>query len=195
MEGRKTFDNTLKYAFMPTSTNFGNMFSMAGASFFLPFLHMLSGQLSLTDFLADFPEMGIAADEVDQELVEWPRRGDIKFIRRFMLVFGPLGSIFDYPNFDILLWLLHADVRQFRTGWFVESVVSAPLIILVVRTHKPFFRSRPGKFPAAATLLATMALLSPSFSPPGEVSGFQRLPLTFSPCCSLSSAFTCWRPR
>jgi len=181
VEGRKTFNNTLKYVFMATSANFGNMFSMAGASLFLPFLPMLPGQILLTNLLTDFPEMGIATDEVDQELVERPRRWDIKFIRRFMLVFGPLSSIFDYLTFGVLLWLLHADVRQFRTGWFVESVVSAALIVLVVRTRKPFFRSRPGKFLAVATFLVIMASLSLPFFPLGEVFGFQRLPLTFFP--------------
>jgi Mg2+-importing ATPase len=184
-EGRKTFNNTLKYVFMATSANFGNMFSMAGASLFLPFLPMLPGQILLTNLLTDFPEMGIATDNVDPELVEAPRRWNIKFIRKFMLVFGPLSSIFDFLTFGTLLFLLHASPRQFRTGWFMESVVSASLIVLVIRTRKSFFRSRPGKFLAIATVLvAAAALLLPFFSL-GEVFGFQELPITFFPVLAL----------
>ncbi|MBC7247218.1 MAG: magnesium-translocating P-type ATPase [Actinobacteria bacterium] len=184
-EGRRTFNNTLKYVFMATSANFGNMFSMAGASLFLSFLPMLPGQILLTNLLTDFPEMGIATDNVDEDLVERPRRWDIGFIRRFMLVFGPLSSLFDFLTFGALLLLLHADARQFRTGWFMESVVSASLIVLVVRTRKPFFRSRPGKFLAVATLLVVLTALSLPFFPLGEVFGFQRLPLAFFPVLAL----------
>jgi Mg2+-importing ATPase len=184
-EGRKTFNNTLKYVFMATSANFGNMFSMAGASLFLSFLPMLPGQILLTNLLTDFPEMGIATDNVDEELVERPRRWDIRFIRRFMMVFGPLSSLFDFLTFGALLFLLHADAREFRTGWFMESVVSASLIVLVVRTRKPFFRSRPGKFLAVATLAVVLAALSLPFFPLGEVFGFRKLPLTFFPVLAL----------
>lgn len=181
IEGRKTFNNTLKYVFMATSANFGNMFSMAGASLFLPFLPMLPGQILLTNLLTDFPEMGIATDNVDEEQTAKPRRWDIRFIRRFMLVFGPLSSLFDLLTFVALLLLLRADVSQSRTGWFMESVVSASLIVLVIRTRKPFFRSRPGKFLAVATLLVVLVTLSLPFIPLGEVFGFRRLPLVFFP--------------
>jgi len=184
-EGRRTFNNTLKYVFMATSANFGNMFSMAGASLFLSFLPMLPGQILLTNLLTDFPEMGIATDNVDEELVARPRRWDIKFIRRFMLVFGPLSSLFDFLTFGALLLMLHADARQFRTGWFMESVISASLIVLVVRTRKPFFRSRPGRFLGVATLLVVFTALSLPFTPLGDVFGFQGLPPVFFPLLAL----------
>src|SRR5690606_38520347 len=131
-EGRRTFANTMKYVFMATSANFGNMFSMAGASLFLPFLPLLPGQILLTNLLTDFPEMTIATDSVDAEIIEKPRRWDIKFIRRFMSRFGLLSSVFDYLTFGALILLLNATVDLFRTGWFVESVVSASTIVLVI---------------------------------------------------------------
>ena len=151
--GRTTFANTLKYVFMATSANFGNMFSMAGASLLLPFLPLLPTQILLTNLLTDFPEMTIATDSVDPELVAHPRRWDIRFIRKFMIVFGILSSVFDYLTFGVLLWLLRASPEQFRTGWFQESVISASLIVLVIRTRRPFYQSRPGKYLFAATLV------------------------------------------
>ncbi|MBX6365637.1 MAG: magnesium-translocating P-type ATPase, partial [Gemmatimonadetes bacterium] len=141
-EGRRTFANTLKYVFMATSANFGNMFSMAGASLFLPFLPLLPTQILLMNLLTDLPEMTIATDTVDAELVEAPRRWDVPFIRRFMLTFGALSSVFDYLTFAALL-LAGAAIPGFRTAWFVESVASAAVIVLVIRTRRPAFRSRP----------------------------------------------------
>jgi Mg2+-importing ATPase len=164
-EGRTTFANTLKYVFMATSANFGNMFSMAGASLFLPFLPLLPKQILLTNLLTDLPEMTIASDRVDPEMVDRPRRWDIKAIRRFMMVFGLVSSIFDYLTFGVLMYLLHATPNQFRTGWFLESVISASMIVLVIRTRKPFFRSRPGSHMLTATLaVAAVTLLLP-FTP------------------------------
>ena len=128
---------------MATSANFGNMFSMAGASLLLPFLPLLPKQILLTNLLTDFPEMTIATDSVDPELVDQPRRWDIHFIRKFMIVFGLLSSVFDYLTFGVLHWLLQATPEQFRTGWFQESVISAALIVLVIRSRRPFYRSRP----------------------------------------------------
>ena len=152
-EGRMTFANTLKYVFMASSANFGNMFSMAGASLFLPFLPLLPKQILLTNLLTDFPEMTIATDSVDRELVEKPRRWNIQFIRNFMLTFGLLSSVFDYLTFGVLLLILQATTDQFRTGWFIESVISASVTVLVIRTRKSFFRSKPGKYLLTATLL------------------------------------------
>ncbi len=178
-EGRMTFANTLKYVFMATSANFGNMFSMAGVSLFLPFLPLLPGQILLTNLMTDIPEMTIAADSVDAEMVDHPRRWDIGFIRNFMLVFGVLSSVFDYLTFGALFFILHAAPDQFRTGWFMESVISASLIVLVIRTKKPFFKSIPGKYLSAATLLiAAIAFLFP-FMPVGKVFGFSQLPVSF----------------
>src|SRR5882724_212847 len=164
-EGRTTFANTLKYVFMATSANFGNMFSMAGVSLFLPFLPLLPKQILLTNLLTDFPEMTIATDSVDGEMVEQPRRWNIKFIRNFMLIFGPVSSVFDYLTFGALLLVFHATQDQFRTGWFLESVCSASLIVLVIRSQKPFFRSKPSKYLSVATLSTVALTLILPFTP------------------------------
>lgn len=178
-EGRVTFANTLKYVFMATSANFGNMFSMAGMSLFLPFLPLLPKQILLTNLMTDFPEMTIATDTVDSEMVELPRRWDIKFIRKFMITFGIVSSVFDYLTFGLLLFLLHATMDQFRTGWFLESVVSASLIVLVIRSRKPFFKSRPGIYLLMSTLLIVGLTLIFPFTPLGKVFGFSPLPISF----------------
>jgi Mg2+-importing ATPase len=178
-EGRKTFANTLKYVFMATSANFGNMFSMAGSSLFLPFLPLLPKQILLTNLLTDIPEMTIATDNVDNEMVDKPRRWDIGFIRNFMLTFGLLSSIFDYMTFGVLLLILHANVKQFRTGWFIESVVSASLIVLVIRSRRPFFKSRPAKQLLIATLsIVVLTVISP-YTPLAGILGFQPLNVFF----------------
>ncbi|HKF38646.1 MAG TPA: HAD-IC family P-type ATPase, partial [Ktedonobacteraceae bacterium] len=178
-EGRKTFANTLKYVFMATSANFGNMFSVAGSSLFLPFLPLLPKQILLTNLLTDIPEMTIATDTVDNEMVEKPRRWDIGFIRNFMITFGLLSSIFDYMTFGVLLLILHANVEQFRTGWFIESVVSASLIVLVIRSRRPFFKSRPAKQLLVATLsIVALTVISP-YTPLAGIFGFQPLNVFF----------------
>ncbi|MEZ2320848.1 MAG: magnesium-translocating P-type ATPase [Microcoleus sp.] len=177
--GRITFANTLKYVFMATSANFGNMFSMAGISLFLPFLPLLPSQILLTNLLTDFPELTIATDRVDKELVNKPRRMDIKFIRNFMIVFGLLSSIFDYLTFGALLFLLHAQPQQFRTGWFLESVISASMVVLVVRTRKSIFDSKPGKYLLMATLATVGVTIFMPWTPLGTLFGFQPLPLSF----------------
>jgi Mg2+-importing ATPase len=178
-EGRVTFANTLKYVFMATSANFGNMFSMAGISLLLPFLPLLPKQILLTNLMTDFPEMTIATDTVDTEMVEQPRRWDIKFIRKFMITFGIVSSVFDYLTFGLLLLLLHATTAQFRTGWFLESVVSASLIVLVIRSRKPFFTSRPGRYLLMSTLLIVGLTLIFPFTPLSKVFGFSPLPISF----------------
>jgi P-type Mg2+ transporter len=178
-QGRITFANTLKYVFMATSANFGNMFSMAGISLFLPFLPLLPKQILLTNLLTDFPEMTIATDRVDRELVNQPRRWDIHFIRNFMLVFGAVSSVFDFLTFGVLLFLLKASPEQFRTGWFMESVISASLIVLVIRTRHPFFQSKPGQYLAIATLLTGVVTVVLPFSPLAGLFGFQPLPSLF----------------
>jgi Mg2+-importing ATPase len=165
VEGRKTFSNTMKYVFMATSANFGNMFSMALLSLFLPFLPLLPTQVLLTNLLTDIPEMTIAGDSVDPELVSSPRRWSISFIRNFMVTFGLVSSLFDYLTFGALLLLLHAGVEQFRTGWFIESVISASMIVLVIRTRRPFFRSRPSNYLLSATLAVGIATLLLPYTP------------------------------
>jgi len=178
-EGRTTFANTLKYVFMATSANFGNMFSMAGASLFLPFLPLLPKQILLTNLMTDFPEMTIASDRVDTEAVDRPRRWDITAIRKFMFTFGLISSVFDYITFGVLLFMLHASPREFRAGWFVESVISASLIVLVVRTRRPFFKSRPGKYLLLATMTIVSLTLVLPFTRLGDIFGFSTLPTTF----------------
>ena len=180
-EGRTTFANTMKYVFMATSANFGNMFSMAGASLFLKFLPLLPGQVLLTNLMTDFPEITIATDNVDPEMVEKPRRWDIKFIRRFMLVFGLLSSVFDYATFGVLLLVLHSSMKQFRTGWFIESVISASMIVLVIRTRRVFFKSRPSIYLFVTTLLVAAATLALPYTPLGRVIGFVPVPANFYP--------------
>lgn len=178
-EGRRTFANTLKYVFMATSANFGNMFSMSGASLLLPFLPLLPKQILLTNLLTDVPELTISSDRVDADWIERPRRWDIGFIRRFMLAFGLVSSVFDYLTFGVLLWLLHAGPAEFQTGWFVESVVSATLIVLVVRTRGNFLRSQPGRALLSATLAVAATTLVIPYTPLGAAFGFVPLPPLF----------------
>ena len=177
-EGRTTFANTLKYVFMATSANFGNMFSMAGISLFIPFLPLLPKQILLTNLMTDFPEMAIATDSVDDEMIYYPRRWDIKAIRRFMITFGLVSSVFDYLTFGLLLLVLRVNEGQFRTGWFVESVISASIVVLVIRSRKPFFRSKPGKYLLIATLTIAILTVVLPFTPIGKVFGFG--PLSFT---------------
>jgi Mg2+-importing ATPase len=178
-EGRKTFANTLKYVFMATSANFGNMFSMAGASLFLSFLPLLPKQILLTNLMTDFPEMTIATDHVDKEMLDKPRRWNISFIRKFMFTFGLVSSVFDYLTFGVLLFILQATPDQFRTGWFMESVISASIIVLVIRSRRPFFKSRPGRYLSVATIAIVLVTLAVPFTPVGEIFGFVPLPVSF----------------
>ncbi len=178
-EGRATFANTMKYVLMATSSNFGNMFSMAGASLLLPFLPLLPSQILLMNLLTDLPEMFIASDRVDEEMTARPHRWDIRFIRRFMLLFGLVSSVADYLTFALLLVVLRAPERLFRTGWFVESVVSATLIVLVVRTRHPLHRSRPGRLLLTAALAVVLATLALPYLPGAQLLGFQHLPRLF----------------
>lgn len=179
LEGRKTFANTMKYVFMATSANFGNMFSMAGASLFLPFLPLLPKQILLTNLMTDFPETTIATDRTDDITISKPRRWNIHFIQRFMLTFGILSSLFDFITFWLLLHILHANEKQFQTGWFVESVISASLIVLVIRTRLPFFKSLPGKYLVLSTSVVIMAVLILPFTPLSTIFGFTALPTIF----------------
>jgi Mg2+-importing ATPase len=176
--GRTTFANTLKYVFITTSANFGNMFSMAGASLFLPFLPMLPMQILLTNFLTDFPAMTIAGDSVDREMIERPRRWDVKFIRDFMVTFGLVSSVFDYLTFGTLLLILRAATDQFRTGWFLESVLTELLILLVIRTRRPFFKSRPGNYLLISALIVAGVTVALPYSPLSGLLGFTPLPIS-----------------
>ncbi|MDP4121296.1 MAG: cation transporting ATPase C-terminal domain-containing protein, partial [Bacillota bacterium] len=160
------------YVFMATSANFGNMFSMAGASLFLPFLPLLPKQILLTNLMTDFPEMTIATDSVDDEMVLQPRRWDIGFIRKFMLTFGLISSIFDYITFGVLMLVFHSSAEQFRTGWFIESIISASIIVLVIRSRRPFFKSAPGKYLLIATICVAIVTLIIPYTPLSGLLGF-----------------------
>lgn len=163
--GRKTFANTLKYIFMATSANFGNMFSMAGASLLMPFLPMLPKQILLINFLTDLPEMTIASDNVDPVYIQRPHRWNIQFIRRFMMIFGPLSSAFDFATFGVLIWLVKSNEQVFHTGWLVESVLSASLVVFTIRSQLPIGRSRPSKFMMLATGLVILFVLVLPYTP------------------------------
>ncbi|HET6668732.1 MAG TPA: magnesium-translocating P-type ATPase [Pyrinomonadaceae bacterium] len=177
-EGRKTFANTLKYIYMTTSANFGNMFSMAGAALFLPFLPLLPKQILLNNFLTDFPAMAISTDSVDPEVLARPRPWDIRFIRNFMIVFGVISSLFDFLTFAVLVFILSATPEQFRTGWFVESVMTEVLIIIVMRTWKPFYKSMPSRSLLVAMIMVLLVTLALPYSPLKGVLGFTPLPIS-----------------
>ncbi len=154
VEGRKTFANTLKYIYISTGSTFGNMFSLAAASMILPYLPMLPKQVLLTNFISDFPYMMITSDNVDEEQVQNPGKWSIKTINRYMVMFGIHSSVFDIITFVTLYFLLRSTPELFRTGWFVESVLTELVILFIIRTHKSFFRSRPGKYLLILTLVA-----------------------------------------
>ncbi|MET1153776.1 magnesium-translocating P-type ATPase, partial [Arthrobacter sp.] len=152
MEGRRIFANTIKYVLMGTSSNFGNMFSASAASAVLSFLPMLPSQILLNNLLYDSSQLAIPTDRVDEEQLQAPAHWNIAFIRRFMLTFGPISSLFDFLTFGLMLGVLHAGPVEFRTGWFVESLATQTLIIFAIRTRRiPFYRSRPGIVLTAAT--------------------------------------------
>lgn len=176
VRGRNTFANTLKYILTTTSANFGNMLSMAGASLFLPFLPLLAKQILLNNFLSDIPGMTIANDSVDHEWVERPHRWNLEFIKRFMIVFGLVSGVFDYLTFGVLLLWFHASPEIFRTAWFIESLLTELVIALVVRTRRPFFRSRPGRALEISTGIAIVVTLVLPWTPVAGMFGLVALP-------------------
>lgn len=179
LQGRKTFTNSLKYIFMATSANFGNMFSVAGASLFLPFLPMLPKQILLINLMTDLPEMTIANDRVDANFLKKPHQWDINFIRRFMLIFGPLSSLFDLVTFGVLMFVLKASAETFRTGWFIESILSASLVVFSLRTRLPLHKKRPSRQMILVTLLVGMTAVAIPYSPLASLLGFKPLPLGY----------------
>ncbi len=176
-EGRRIFANTIKYVLMGTSSNFGNMFSAAGASLFLKFLPMLPSQILLNNMLYDSSQLAIPTDNVDEEQLRRPSHWDIGFIRRFMIFFGPLSSVFDFITFGVMLWVFHSGPAQFRSGWFVESLATQTLVIFAIRTRRiPFFRSHPS-LPLTLSALAVVVVgaVLPA-TPLAHTLGFQPLP-------------------
>lgn len=176
-EGRRTFINTLKYIFVATSANFGNMFSMAGASLFLKFLPLLPKQILLTNLLTDFPSLQIASDSVDEDWLKKPVKWDMKFIKRFMIIFGITSSVFDYITFAVLLLLFNADEKFFQTGWMLESVISAVVVMLIVRTARPFLKSKPSKKLLLAIVGIVILLIAIAYSPMNGYLGLISLPI------------------
>jgi P-type Mg2+ transporter len=177
LEGRRIFTNTVKYVLMGTSSNFGNMFSAAGASLFLPFLPMTATQILLNNLLYDVSEMTIPTDAVDGENMRRPAHWDVGFIRRFMLLFGPLSSIFDFLTFGVMMSLFAAKANLFQTGWFVESLATQTLVIFVIRTRRvPFIRSRPGIALAITSIAAVAVAATLPFTPVAAWLGFRPLP-------------------
>jgi P-type Mg2+ transporter len=179
-EGRRIFANTIKYVLMGTSSNFGNMFSVTVAAAFLPFLPMLPFQILLNNLLYDTSQMTIPTDRVDEEQLTRPSHWDIGFIRRFMIRFGPISSLFDFATFAVMLWVFDAAAPEFRSGWFVESLATQTLIVFIIRTRRvPFFRSRPS-WPLLISVFAVVIVgaLIPQ-SPLNDTLGFAVLPPAF----------------
>ena len=180
VEGRRIFANTIKYVLMGTSSNFGNMFSVTVAAAFLPFLPMLPFQILLNNLLYDTSQITIPTDHVDEEQLLRPSHWDISFIRKFMIRFGPISSVFDFATFAVMLWGFDAAAPLFRSGWFVESLATQTLVVFVIRTRRvPFFHSRPSR-PLLASVIGVVvvgALLPQSRL--NETLGFAPLPLTF----------------
>jgi len=179
VEGRKAFGNVMKYLLMGTSSNFGNVLSMAAASFFLPFLPMLPTQILLNNLLYDVGQLTIPTDNVDETYLQKPQRWNISLIRNFMVFIGPISSLFDFLTFYVLLHFFRSSEAQFHTGWFVESLATQTLVLFVIRTSKNPLRSRPSR-PLLATCLAVVAIgIYLPFSPLAGMLGFTRLPAGF----------------
>jgi Mg2+-importing ATPase len=179
LEGRRTFGNIMKYIMMGTSSNFGNMFSMAGAALFLPFLPMLPTQILLNNILYDLSEVPIPLDKVDAEELQKPRELDINFIRNYMLVIGPISSVFDFLTFYIMLTLLEADEALFQTGWFIESLCTQVLVIFIIRTRGNPLKSRAHPILVATSLTVVVLAVTIPFTPVGTYFGFVPPPARF----------------
>jgi Mg2+-importing ATPase len=179
IEGRRTLGNILKYVMMGTSSNFGNMFSMAGASLFLPFLPMLPVQILVNNLLYDLSELPIPADRVDDDYIARPHRWDMTAIRRFMVAIGPISSVFDLATFVLLLRLFGGDEALFHTGWFVESLATQVLVIFVIRTRGRPWRGRPSRALALTSLAIVGLAMALPFTPAAAILGFEPLPAVF----------------
>ena len=187
MEGRRCFANIMKYIIMGTSSNFGNMFSMAAASLFLKFLPMLPTQILLNNFLYDTSQIAVPGDNVDPALLHKPKRWQIGFIRQFMTIIGPISSIYDFLTFGVLLWWFHAATNAplFRTGWFVESLATQTLVVFVIRTAGSPFRSRPsGQLLFSVAAVSVLGAVLP-YTPLGPLLGFTPIPLSLLGAISL----------
>ena len=183
-DGRRTFANTLKYIAITTSANFGNMLSMALATLFLPFLPLLPKQILLNNFLSDFPSVAISTDNVDQAQLQWSQRWNIGEVRRFMIVFGLASTLFDLVTFAVLLRVFNADQVTFQTAWFVVSLLTELVVVLVLRTRYPFHHSRPSALLLWATLaVGLIAVALPYAGPLAGVFDFAPLPISIMAAC------------
>jgi Mg2+-importing ATPase len=176
IQGRKAFGNVIKYLLMDTGSNFGNMFSMAGAFVFLP---MLPTQILLNNFLYDLSQVTIPTDHVDASYIQKPQRWNISLIRNFMVFIGPISSIFDFLTFFIMFTIFHASAPLFHTGWFVESLATQTLVLFIIRTAGNPFRSRPSVPLVVTTLLMVAIGIMLSFSPLAGALGFTPLPALY----------------
>ncbi len=180
LEGRKTFGNTMKYIMMGVSSNFGTMFSVAGASLFLSFLPMTAIQILLNNLMYDLSEATIPTDNVDVEYIQKPKKLDISYIRRFMLVMGPISSIFDFLTFFLMLAVFSASVSVFQTAWFIESLSTQTLVVFLLRTRKtPFYKSKPGRLLLISSLSVVAVAFALPYTPLGAVFGFTPPPAIF----------------
>jgi Mg2+-importing ATPase len=180
LEGRRTFGNTMKYILMGTSSNFGNMFSVAGASLFLGFLPMLPIQILLNNLLYDVSESTIPSDNVDAAYISTPKKWDIDFIKKFIIIFGPVSSVFDFITFFILLFIFRADASLFQTGWFIESICTQTLVIFVIRTRVvPFYKSKPSRLLLVSSFLIVLIACILPFTVIGSIFGFVHPPVIF----------------
>ncbi len=179
IEGRRTFGNIMKYIMMGTSSNFGNMFSMAGGSLFLPFLPMLPTQILLNNMLYDVSEIPIPLDNVDEEYLRRPRQWDMNFVRKFMLIIGPISSLFDFLTFYVMLKVFQAGEALFHTGWFIESLATQVLVIFIIRTQKSPLKSRPNIWLTTCSLLVVTLAIALPFTPLGKLFGFVAPPPLF----------------
>jgi P-type Mg2+ transporter len=179
IEGRKAFGNVFKYILMGTSSNFGNVFSMAGAVLFLPFLPMMPTQILLNNFLYDLAQVTIPTDNVDPAYTRKPRHWDIRLIRNFMLLIGPISSIYDFLTFFVMLAVFHASAALFHTGWFVESLATQTLVLFIIRTAGRPWSHRPSLPLAITTVLVVLIGMSLPFSPIAAQLGFIALPAAY----------------
>jgi Mg2+-importing ATPase len=178
IEGRASFANIMKYIVMGTSSNFGNMFSMAGASLFLPFLPMLPTQILLNNLLYDLSQVAIPTDAVDAELLRRPKRWRIDFIRQFMVIIGPISSVYDFLTFGTLWFVYHASAPLFHTGWFVESLATQTLVVFVIRTAGDPLKSRPSRTLTLTVLAVVATAIALPYTPLGALVGFTPMPLS-----------------
>jgi Mg2+-importing ATPase len=181
-EGRRTFGNTIKYIFCTISSNYGNMFSVVGASIILPFIPLLPVQVLLLNFLSDFPMLAVSTDTVDEEYLKKPKHWDIKKIKKFMNYFGFASSAFDFLTYGFLLLIVHASMPLFQVGWFWQSFLTEVLLIFVVRTRKWFFQSRPSRGLVVAFVLTIAIVLGIMYTPLASYFGFARMPLWVNLC-------------